>query len=491
MMRPSRFVLRHSLLLTLCAALPAGCLVGPDYAAPDTDLPPGWTGASGAVSARPMPTPPVDAPADPVRWWAVFGDATLSSLIERAYAGNLSIAQAQARIRQARAASDVAASGLFPTVDASASASRSRTRGAAGGVTGNFFRAGFDATWEIDVFGGIRRGVEAADARALSAYYDRESLLVSLGGEVATIYFTLRGAQRQLAIATRNVEAQRRTLDLTQQRLDAGFVSALDVANARANSTQTESQIPTFDAQVRTSVYALSVLLGLEPSALLDELSPETPPPGLPADVPVGLPSDLLLRRPDLRKAQADLHAATAAVGVAIADQYPRFSLTGSFGVQGNRSSALVSIADRFWSIGPAVSLPLFTGGRIEGNIEQARAQAEQAVLAYRQSVLTALQDVETALATFTREQQRRGALADAAEANRQAVDLSLQLYGAGRTDFLNVLSAQRQLYATEALLTQSETTIGVNLVALFKALGGGWDAPPIRSDEARPSDPQ
>lgn len=462
--------------IALVLGVVQGCTVGPDYRPTPAPTPPGWTGAEGAASDRPVGSAPTHGDADIARWWTVFNDAALTSLIERAMAENLGLAQAASRIRQARAARVVAAGGWYPSVNADASASRSRTGGARGASTSNLFRAGFDATWEIDVFGGTRRSVEAAESDIGSAGYAREAQRVTLAGEVASTYFDLRGAQQQLAIARRNLEAQNRTLELTRQRFDAGFVSALDVANARANVTQTEASIPSLDAQARSSIYALGVLLGGEPGALLAELSSDSEAPALPESIPVGLPSDLLLRRPDLRQAEADLHSATARIGVAVADQFPKFSLTGSFGTQGDKVSSLGTLANRYWSIGPSVSLPIFTGGRVEGNIEQAREAAEQAALGYRQSVLTALQEVETALVNFTREQQRRGALSEATEANRQAVDLSLKLYGAGRVDFLNVLQAQRQLFAIEAQLTQSSTNLASDLVALYKALGGGWD---------------
>ncbi len=464
----------HTFSFLIAACIPlAGCTVGPDFKRPEAPSPQPWASLGASAPSAGLTSTPVAEPADIAAWWTQFNDPVLTSLIERAVAGNLTLAQADTVVRQARAARTVAASGLYPSADASAAASRSRS----GGRTSNSFRGGFDATWELDIFGGVSRGVEAADAQIESTLYDRDALMVTLAGEVATTYLDLRGAQRQLAIAKQNLAAQQTTLDLTQERLDAGFVGALDVANARANVTQTTSQIPAYDAQIQTSIYALSVLLGRQPGELLTELSSDGLPDAdvPPAQVPVGLPSELLQRRPDIKRAEAELHAATARIGVAVADQYPRFSLTGSLGAQGNRISSLGTLADRYWSIGPAASLPIFSGGRIEGNIEQTKAAADHALIAYRASVLTALQDVESALVNFTREQQRRASLAQAVEANTQAVDLSLQLYSAGRTDFLNVLSAQRQLYSTQAALTQSQTTIGTNLVSLYKALGGGW----------------
>jgi NodT family efflux transporter outer membrane factor (OMF) lipoprotein len=439
-------------------------------------MPAGWTGGDRVVSTRPIGSQPNTEFAELVRWWDVFRDPVLNSLIERALTQNLMLAQAESRVRQARAARVTAASEGFPQVSAGSSASRSRTPGNFGASTGNFFRAGFDASWEIDVFGGTRRSVEAADATIESTVLSREALAVSLVGEIASTYFDLRGSQRQLTIAKQNVDIQQRTLQLTQQRQAVGYITALDVANAQANLAQTESSIPTFDAQSQASIYALATLLGQTPETLVGELNVEQPLPPIPSAVPMGLPSELLVRRSDIRQAESDLHAAVARVGIAIADQYPRFSLTGSFGLQGNQVQSLGTLAKNFWSIGPSVSVPVFTGGRIQGNIAQAREVAEQATLEYRQRVLVALQDVETSLTSFTREQQRREALAESVEANRRAVDLSTQLYNAGRTDFLNVLSAQRQLFSTEAQLAQVDTNVANNLVSLYKALGGGWD---------------
>ena len=450
----------------------AACKVGPDYVPPQQQAPQTWTGLDNA-SASGVRSKPTTGASDVLTWWTQFNDPILTSLIERASRDNLSIAQAQTRIRQARAAAIIAGAALEPTVDAAAATSRSGN----GRSAGNLFRAGFDASWEIDVFGGNRRAAEAADAQVQSAQLDRESVLVSLAGEVATTYLQLRGAQQQLAIARRNLAAQQQTLELTQQRFEAGFVNALDVANSKAQAKQTESAIPSFDAQARTAMYSLALLLAQEPGALIAELSPEAPVPEGPPEVPVGLPSELLQRRPDIRKAESDLKVATARVGVAVADQYPKFSLTGSLGLQGNQIESLGTLADRYWSIGPSVRLPLFSGGRIKAGIEQAKATADSAMLSYKQSVLTALSDVESALVTFTNDQRRQATLSESAAANRQAVDLALQLYSAGRTDFINVLAAQRQLYSVEAQLVQTQTNIATDLVSLFKALGGGWAA--------------
>lgn len=477
---------RAPLLLTLVVS---GCTVGPDFEKPKTDTPATWAGLDRTGAA--VTSIPDTGPATIVRWWDQFNDPTLTGLIERATSANLSLAQAEARIREARAARTIVGSAQYPSVDASLDASRSRSGSFDNANTRNLFRGGFDATWELDLFGGVRRTVEAADAQVESAIYDRHAVMVSLVGEVATTYLDIRGSQRQLAIARENLEAQQQTLDLTSDRLEAGYVTALDVANAKANVTQTASQIPALDAALHASIFSMSVLLGEQPGALLPELLPDGHAPVPPASVPVGLPSELLLRRPDIRRAEADLHAATARVGVAVADQYPRIAINGSIGTQGNQVASLGTLADRFWSIGPAISMPIFTGGRVQGGIEQARAVAEQSLIAYRSTVLTAFQEVETSLVNFTREQERRAWLVESVEANRQAVELSLLLYSAGRTDFLNVLTAQRQLRAIESSLAQSDTAVGSNLIAIYKALGGGWQPDSEPGPSPSPSAPQ
>jgi NodT family efflux transporter outer membrane factor (OMF) lipoprotein len=256
----------------------------------------------------------------------------------------------------------------------------------------------------------------------------------------------------------------------------------LDVANADAQVATTESQLPALETAARQAMYNLAVLLGQEPTALLAELAPpeeDVKVPPTPSEVPVGLPSDLLRRRPDIRRADANLHAATARIGVATADLFPRFSLTGSFGTQGQKASSLFNWDSRSWSFGPSVSWPLFDAGRIRSNIAVQNAVQEQALLAYRAVILTALRDVESALVAYDKEQQRRTLLADAVAANRRAVELSTILYTQGLTDFLNVLNAQRSLFVSEDALVRSDVTVAQNLVALYKALGGGWESNP------------
>ncbi len=463
----------------------AGCAVGPDYHPPKTEVSPDWDGQAAVTAAQASKT--TTDPVTLVEWWQAFDDPTLSSLVEMAVRANLDLRQAEARIRQARAARVVAGAPLFPLVDASAiyqrSQSPSATVGAAGGTAiatagglRELFQVGLDASWELDIFGGTRRSLEAATADLRAAVEDRRDVLITLAGDVGTNYLNLRGFQQQIAIARKNLEAQKKTADITHRRFEAGFVSRLDVANADAQVATTEAEIPRLEASARAAIYSLGVLLGREPAVLAKELSQESPIPPVPPEVPVGLPSDLLRRRPDIRRAEAQVHAATARIGVATADLFPRFFLTGSFGFSSNDLNRLGNLnKSKFWSFGPSVIWPVFAGGRIRANIEVQDALQEQALIGYQKTVLTALQDVETALVAYAKEQEHRNSLAAAVASNRQAVDLAMKLYVAGRTDFLNVLNAQRSLFVTEDALTQSTRTLGTNLIALYKALGGGW----------------
>lgn len=463
--------LHLSLVLTCGALALTACTVGPNFKRPQPTTPTAFHSLSTSTNFTSTPT---DNPADLTEWWTVFQDSTLTSLIDRAAKANLDLAAAEARLRQARATRDAAAAGLAPQLNTSASATRSRSSGG----TGNLFRAGFDAAWEIDVFGGIRRGVEAAEASERSAIEDWRDVRTTVIAEVATTYLDLRGSQRELAIALENLASQQETLTVTRQRFEAGFVSGLDVANAEAQVASTQSRIPTLESTIQGSTYALGVLLGDVPTAVLEEVQSDGAQqiPSPPASVPVGLPSDLLRRRPDIRRAEEALHAATAQVGVATADLYPKFSLTGSLGLQSGSLSSFGSIANRYWSFGPSVNWSFLDGGRIRANIRLQEAIATEQGIAFRRTVLIALQDAETALVNFQKEQQRRVALEQAVDANRRAVELARLLYTEGRTDFLNVLSSQGQLFSSEAQLIQSVRLVSQNLVAVYKALGGGWD---------------
>jgi len=467
-------------MLCLTLSLLAGCMVGPNYQRPEVQVPATWAGST-PPSVQPVQ---LDQKAL-VYWWNVFGDPMLSSLVGRGVESNLDLKLAGARIRQARAARKGAQSAIGPTADATASYQRSqspgvRTEGLATGSgsegpTSDQYQVGFDAAWELDIFGGVRRGIEAADSDLKAAVEARRSVLVTLSAEVARNYIELRGFQQRIAIARDNLMAQKHTAELTRQRFEGGFASGLDVANAQAQVASTASEIPLLEASARQSIYAISVLLGENPATWVQELSPVSEIPGAPPAVPLGLPSDLLLRRPDIRVAEAQIHAATARIGVATADLFPRFTISGTIGYQASDPSSWF----RFWGLGPSVTWRAFDSGRIRSNIEQQEALQEQSFLTYQQTVLGALQEVENALIASTKEEERRKALLETVAFNRKAVQLATILYTEGQTDFLNVLQAQRSLYASEDALVQSTRTISTNLVALYKALGGGWEEGP------------
>jgi NodT family efflux transporter outer membrane factor (OMF) lipoprotein len=466
----------------ICFLFMAGCMVGPDFHKPETTLPQSWYGIDSP--AAPAISVAVAHESAAGQWWNNFDDPVLSSLVDRTVKANLDVRIAQSRIRQARAARGVAAAGLWPEIDASADYSYNR-----GTLTGNntsvgwvpgykssYFQAGLDASWELDFFGGVRRNVEASQADLQAAVEDRRDVLVTLLGDVGTNYLNLRCFQQQIDIARSNLKSQRRTVEIVRRKHQAGLVSALDLANASAQVAQTESQIPILESSAQGAIYALSLLMAREPAALVQELITGKPIPMVPPEIPVGLPSELLRRRPDIRRAEAAIHAATARVGVATADLFPKFSLTGSYGFSGLSIGTLANWQSAAWSVGPSVRWPIFDAGRIRWNIEGRNAEEEQALLAYNKTVLAALKDVETSMFAYAREQERRKTLIEEMAQNQKAFDLSMKLYVVGKGDFLNVLIAERALYTSQDALAQSARTLSVDLVSLYKALGGGWE---------------
>jgi NodT family efflux transporter outer membrane factor (OMF) lipoprotein len=413
--------------------------------------------------------------ADLRQWWKLFQDPALTALVDEALKANLSLASAEASLRQARALRGVAAGGLWPSATASASALREGGP-LYGGGPANLFQTGLDATWELDIFGGVRRNLESAEANVTAAVENLRDVQVSITAEVALDYVQLRGYQQEIVTAQENLEIQRHTVEITSKLYKVGFDSGLDMANAEETVATTEAQIPVYETGARQSIYALSVLLGREPGYLVERLAPTAALPPLPTTIPAVLPSDLLRRRPDIRQAEALLHSATAQIGVAVAQLFPQFSLTGGVGFASSQSGTLLRRANRSYFLGPAASWPIFQGGAIVSNIRAQEALRDVAFITYRQTVLTALQDVENALVAFDQEQKHFKSLSTAVAADHRAVDLSLRLFHEGQTDFLSVITAQRTLYTDDAALTQSRENLGADLVALYKALGGGWD---------------
>jgi len=340
----------------------------------------------------------------------------------------------------------------------------------------NSFNAGLGAVWNLDVFGGMRRQVEADNASIVAAGENLHDAQVTLASEVALGYLQVRSAQEQIAIAKENLQAQEHTAELTRQKGVAGFVSALDEANANAQVASTASAIPVLEANIQQNIFAVSILLSRPPTDLLEDLSKPGSVPITPPEVPVGLPSDLLRRRPDIRAAEANLHAAAAQIGVAVADFYPKFSLTGDLGYQSSLARDLFAGGNGTFSGGPSVNWPIFSGGSTISNLRYQKAAKDVAYLGYQKTVLAALADVESALVAFAKEWEHRKALTTALENNRRALNYSQTLYQGGTTEFLTVLDAERSVFGSETALAASRQAISADLVNIYRALGGGWE---------------
>ncbi len=454
-----------ALPLLLCLG---ACAVGPDYAAPLQALPSHWNAAA-----------PAQRPVRLTEWWRQFRDPALNRLVDEAVAGNLDVAQAKARIREARASRVQAIAPLFPQVDGSASATRSRSAASPdstfGNVTGNSFRAGFDTAWELDIFGGRARGVEAATYGVDAADDDLDGVLLTLIGDVATTVIEVRGYQARIALARRTAAAQRETEALTRVRFQAGDVSAVDTARATAQVASTEAQIPALEIALAESQNRIAVLIGQPPSAVAARLVGSGRVPATPAPPRPGVPADVLRNRPDVRRAERLLAASTARIGQAEAARYPSVTLTGSISTSGLKLGDLARNSAIGWSIGPNLSVPVFNGGELAAAVDVARAQRDQSDAALRLTVLTALEDVENALVGLRQERLRLASLSRAAAAAGEAATLSQALYRSGGASFLDVLDAQRSQYSAEDSLIQSRIALAGRFVALNKALGGGW----------------
>jgi outer membrane protein, multidrug efflux system len=462
------------LLLTGCAT------VGPDYIPPDTQAPAAWrTELRGGLSIEDMD------PGILAAWWTTLDDPVLSSLIGRAVSGNLDLKKARARVREARARRGVANADLFPALNAAGSATRSRASKDAGtGKTSDLYTASFDAGWELDLFGGVRRSVEAAGADFEASQEELRNARVSLFGEVGLNYLDVRTLQARLAVAEANLETQSETWQLTQWRYEAGLSDELAVQQARYNLENTRSQVPALRTGLEGAMNRIAVLLGEQPGTIHGELEKRAPIPVAPLKVAVGVPADLLRRRPDVRQAERELAAQTARIGVARADLYPKFSLSGSIGLEALSLSNLSSSGSWTLSGGPRITWAIFKAGAIRQNIEVRSALQEQALIQYEAVVLSALEEVENALVAYAEEQRRRDDLREATQAAQRAIALARLKYQAGLTDFNNVLDAERSLLSFQDQLAQSSGSVTSNLVRLYKALGGGWM--PMTPDELR-----
>jgi NodT family efflux transporter outer membrane factor (OMF) lipoprotein len=421
-----------------------------------------------------------------VQWWTTFHDSELDSLILCALSANHELKIAEARVREARAVERVAASELYPTIDLSALIGETRGSAAgfgfpygAPGMNNSLYQIGFDATYEVDLFGGVRRSIEAAKAGAQETEDERRGVQVSLLGEVAREYISLRSLQRRLGIAQQNLADQQRTLSIVEKRLKNGLATTFDLVRAQAQVDSTRSSIPPLEAGVRQTVFAISVLLGEDPEALTPELSATAPIPPVPPQVPVGLPSELLKRRPDILGAERTLAAATAVQGVATSDFFPHLILGGTAGVQSIKAEKLFSQhapSSGYYLAGPVAQWTIFDGGRRAATLDRAKAEVAAATESYEDTVLRALQEVDSALVAYSHDQVRRDDLVTVVAENEESFRIAQAEYIHGIIDLLDVLEVQRNLYAAQDALAQAEQAVSADLIGLYKALGGGWE---------------
>ncbi|MBA1228494.1 efflux transporter outer membrane subunit [Pseudomonas viridiflava] len=462
--------------LAVLASL-SGCQVGHDFQRPPASEVQ-WLPVQGEQAASRINTTPYGA-----RWWEIFRDAQLSSLIDRAATSNLDLKMAEARLAQSRAARQVVAGEQTPGVDGKLGYQRKRNSaeglndpsGNEGRAAFNQWDGGINASWEVDLWGRVKREVEAADANVDVAENDRRAALLSLQAEVARDYLQLRGTQAMLAVTRQNLQLSRNSLELSQIRQGSGVATNLDVAEAAAQVSAVESRLPVLEQRQTQLINALGLLLAQSPRALQGELEKPMEMIAVPATVPVGLPSELAQRRPDIRRAEARLHAATASIGVAQGDFYPRIVLSGNVGFQALQLSDLGSWGSRQFGIGPQLSLPIFEGGRLRGMLRLREAQEQETALAYQQTVLRAWQEIDDSMSLYNASQLQQRKLDDAVRQNRIALDTARQQYAEGVVDFLNVLTVQRTLLDIEQQWVQSSTTQAQALVGLYSALGGGW----------------
>lgn len=480
----TRAVTWASLLLLL--ALAPGCTLGPDHQAPQMAVPATWSS-------------PIATSATVVQqgaWWRRFQDLELDGLIAKALKANPDVAKARATLQAARASLVQEQAGLWPSVDASASVTRQRSSSAAGGGTGaasfddgsgtadfdtgaatsTTWKAGFDASFELDVFGGQRRAIESSRASAEASQADLDSTVLSLIGDVVDAYVQARGYQARLAVAQKTLATRRETAALTRDRARAGLATGLDAVQADAEVVNAEASIPPLEQSYRQQVHSLSVLTGAPPGDLLGPMARAEAIPSLAGDIIADAPAALLARRPDIRAAERRLAAATAAIGAAVADRYPAISFAGMVGVNASSLRDLGKISDLVWSIAPEVSLPIFDAGRRAAVVEQRDAERAEALATWRSTVLTALKEVEDALTGLDRERAHNELLRRSVAAYADAAQLARSQYTAGLSGFLDVLDSERSLAEAQDTLAQSDAALAIQAIALFKALGGGWE---------------
>jgi multidrug efflux system outer membrane protein len=459
----------------VAAALITACAVGPNYVQPETQAAQSFARAENSTYSQQQAV---------AQFWTQFGDSALDQLVVDALASNHDLRIALARFKEARAARGESRLDLLPQVTAGAGYTEQRLPQSqrVPGVPSEVesYDASFDAFWELDFFGRVRRGVEAANAEVEGAEASLRDAQVIIVAEVARTYFELRGQQSELAVAQRNVDNQRETLNITNVRLDAGRGTELDTSRAQAQLSATLASIAPLQAAVARSIHRLGVLTGREPTALIERLSAPQDLPELPQIVAVGNPADLLRRRRDIRAAERELAASTARIGVAVADLFPRVTFIGSLGYSAQSAENLGDSGTGTRLIAPGISWAAFDLGRVRARIAGARARSEGSIAFYEQTVLRALEETEDALVTHARSRERLEHVADSARASRTAAQLARVRFDGGMVDFLQVLDAERTQLAAEDSLAQSRTDAATSLIAVYKALGGGWEGAPL-----------
>lgn len=477
-------------LLGLAVSGLAGCSlipsVGPSYTEPEVKSPEHFD----ALGSDHQEGTVVELPVDVRNWWGQFSDETLNAVMSLSTTKNFDVRIAESRVREARAQAGIATSQLTPQIDATGGFSRTRQSENSfsnfgednfGGGIQNRYRAAFDSSWEIDIFGGLRREREAALAALEASEATLADARITFYGETIREYFITRSLEKRLEIAKKNIATQAESLDLVNARFSAGLVSELDVAQAESSLEQTRASIPLLEEAYAASLARLTVLTGTDLATLKAALTKgrinaaESRVARLPVSLPVGIPSELLRRRPDIRAAERSLAAATANIGAAVADWFPRFSFTGSFGVESEKSGSLFDSGSRAWSVGPAVRWPIFAGGRIIYNVRVQNERQAQALAQYEKTVLSAFSETESVLTAYVQQRNRFEALTRALKASNRALELSQELYKQGVSDFQRVLDAQRNVFASEDSLAISEQELLVGIVAIYKTLGGDW----------------
>jgi NodT family efflux transporter outer membrane factor (OMF) lipoprotein len=485
----------------------SACTMGPDFQRPAMKNATPWPQTQSTHEAYRSVAVPERV--DP-QWWNSFGDPLLTELVTRAMDSNLDIKVAAARLLESRAQLAQTKADELPTLNGNASYTRelqsadgvigllggsgssaTDTNGLGGRQGGaptsssaqsglppfNLYQYGFDASWELDLWGRVRRTTESASATVEAQDEARHDAIVSTAAEVARDYLNLRGTQEKLRITRENLAFSERTVQLTEERARHGLATDLDVANAQSQAESNAADVPQEEQQEAKLINAIGVLLGEYPQALAAKLLPPSTVPMAPPRVPVGLSSELARRRPDIREAEAQLHAATASIGAAKADFFPKITLSGSVAIQATQFTNLGSWGARSYSAGPSLSLPIFEGGRLRATLALREAQQQEAAITYRKTVLSAFQEVDDALTGFAAEQRRLDRLSASVQASRRALDIANKRYIRGLSTYLDVLTAQKALLTAEQQWVDSTATVSTNLVALYKALGGGWDA--------------